>query len=372
MMRMLFVLVLAAIGLTSPFTQVTSQGKRELLPNEKAGPSLKVGDLAPALTVTKWLQGDAVAMFKPGKVYVVEFWATWCGACTRSMPHLAELQARYKEQGVTIIGFTSRDIRESSNSEEQMAAFVKKRGAMLGYRFAYAGDNTTFDAWMKAAAHRSLPCVFVVDRGGRIAYIGSPLFLELALLKVLAGDASAKAIGDEMAKAVADYKALCAPFDRDQQAFLHSDPKVFFRALKEFETKYPPLADCLPATFFKLMLLLKQANPDDAKHYADKLLTKAIKQRNIFQLEVLNVLLRGRQENKDLVALAVRAADAIVRIDGGKDAYNLLRLADAYLVAGDSAKAKEYARKAVYASAGESSADQREIEKEARRLGTEK
>ena len=61
--------------------------------------SLKVGDPAPALKVTNWLQGDAVETFELGKVYVVEFWATWCGAPIRYMPHLAELQARYKDRG---------------------------------------------------------------------------------------------------------------------------------------------------------------------------------------------------------------------------------------------------------------------------------
>lgn len=68
----------------------------------------------------------------------------------------------------------------------------------------------------------------------------------------------------------------------------------------------------------------------------------------------------------------MRAAEALVRIDGGKDADSLIRLADAYLVSGDNVKAKEYARKAIAAAAGGSSADQQEIEKEARRLGAEK
>src|SRR5579871_1300484 len=138
--------------------------------------TLKVGDPAPALTVAKWRQGEPVTKFEPGKVYVVEFWATWCTACIRSMPHLAELQARYKDQGVTIIGFTSRDIRESSNSAEAVTAFVKKRGPRLEYRFAFGEDATTFDAWMKAAGHHAMPGVFVVDKSGRIAYDGSAMF----------------------------------------------------------------------------------------------------------------------------------------------------------------------------------------------------
>lgn len=120
------------------------------------------------------------------------------------------------------------------------------------------------------------------------------------------------------------------------------------------------------------MLLMKQANPGDAKDYADKVLAKAIQQKNVFVLQWLNVALLEKKENKELMAVAVRAAEALVRIDDGKDAYSLIRLANTYRVSGDSAKAKEYARKAIDAAAGESPADQQEIEKEARKLVAEK
>jgi thiol-disulfide isomerase/thioredoxin len=54
--------------------------------------AVKVGDPAPPLKVEKFLKGDPVKAFKPGHVYVVEFWATWCRPCVASMPHLTELQ----------------------------------------------------------------------------------------------------------------------------------------------------------------------------------------------------------------------------------------------------------------------------------------
>ena len=73
---------------------------------------LVVGSIAPKLNVEHWVQNGGgkfpkVTDFKSGRVYVVEFWATTCGPCVQSMPHLAELQTNYADKGLQIVSISS-------------------------------------------------------------------------------------------------------------------------------------------------------------------------------------------------------------------------------------------------------------------------
>jgi len=66
-----------------------------------ADDSAKLGDKAASLDGLTYVKGEPVT-FKEGKVYVVEFWATWCGPCKTSIPHLTEIQKKYKDKNVTV------------------------------------------------------------------------------------------------------------------------------------------------------------------------------------------------------------------------------------------------------------------------------
>src|SRR5687768_7019611 len=102
-----------ALGLLTSFIGLIT-GTAEL-------PKLMVGHPAPKLQVSKWVQGEPVKEFERDKAYIVEFWATWCGPCITSIPHLNEIHNKFKDKGLVVIG---QDVWE--NKTEAVEPFIKK------------------------------------------------------------------------------------------------------------------------------------------------------------------------------------------------------------------------------------------------------
>ncbi len=137
--------------------------------------TLRVGSRAPSLRPTKWVKGSPFDPASRGQgVSVVEFWATWCGPCLESIPHLTDIQERYGAKGVKIVGLT---VEDPSNSLEVVQAFVEKQGEKISYSIAYdAADGTMQEAYMEAAEQNGIPTAFVIDKTGHIAWIGNPMY----------------------------------------------------------------------------------------------------------------------------------------------------------------------------------------------------
>lgn len=152
-----------------------------------AGAELGVGDPAPPLEVTKWVKGGPLdlAQAKGKNIVVLEFWATWCSPCVRSVPHLTKLQQQLADKGVIIVGVTSED---PDNTIEKVEKFVRNQGEKLGFTVAFDKEGKTDKAYMEAAGQEGIPTVFVIDRGGRVAWIGHPQDrLEQVLGELVAG-----------------------------------------------------------------------------------------------------------------------------------------------------------------------------------------
>jgi thiol-disulfide isomerase/thioredoxin len=167
------------------------------------------GSPAPKLEIKSWLKGSPVKEFDKNKIYVVEFWATWCGPCLQSIPHLTELAKNNKD--VTFIGVSIWEDDVDGN----IAKFVKDMGEKMDYNVAYSGNKEGMSkSWMEPAAQNGIPASFVI-KNGEIQWIGHPMSLEKPLAEIKAGTFDLNAFKtkfEESAKAtrkqMVDGKAL--------------------------------------------------------------------------------------------------------------------------------------------------------------------
>jgi len=185
--------MLLAVALLAPAAG-TKGGENESLGFDQAPkPRLTIGSVAPPLDIEHWLQTGKgafgpVTTFEADHVYVVEFWATWCGPCVASMPHLAKLQQKYADKQVQIISITA---EEPATVEPFLDRKVRGddtqtyRALTSAYCLTSDPDRSCNDAYMKAAGERGIPTAFIVGKDGHIEWIGHPMTMDDPLASIV-------------------------------------------------------------------------------------------------------------------------------------------------------------------------------------------
>ena len=140
-------------------TTTTEQSPEEI----EATNIVKLHDLAPDFTVkmldgTRYTLSDLTA---EGKVVMITFWATWCPPCRQELSHMQEaIFDRYKGTDLVVLPI--------SRGEEpgKVRALLKK----MGITFNVGLDQT--EQIYHSYATNYVPRTYVIDRNGRVAYLG--------------------------------------------------------------------------------------------------------------------------------------------------------------------------------------------------------
>jgi len=150
-------------------------------------PTLVAGADVPSIELEgiEWIKGEPVtSLNEDGKVYMIECWATWCGPCIASIPHINELHTKFADKGLVVVG-----MNVFEDGLDNIKKFVTEQGEGMSYRVAYSGgrDSVFSKLWLEAAGVSGIPHAFFV-KNGKLLFTSHPAQVDEELVTKMLGD----------------------------------------------------------------------------------------------------------------------------------------------------------------------------------------
>jgi thiol-disulfide isomerase/thioredoxin len=112
------------------------------------------------------IDADGLAQFvdqHPGKVVLIDFWATWCPPCVQLFPHTVELHKRWADRGLTVAAVSLDD----PSDESTVRRFLAEKGANFpNFISRFGASSQSVEAFDITGS--AIPFLRIYDRHGKL------------------------------------------------------------------------------------------------------------------------------------------------------------------------------------------------------------
>lgn len=344
-------------------------------PAARPEPTLTISSKAPALDIEFWVQNGRgkfkpVKAFEPGKVYVVEFWATWCGPCIAAMPHIVELQKKHADRGLQVVSISNEDLETVTEFLKRNVAKPKPSAAKdadpkalaadekpmtygeltSAYCLTTDPDQSSHEDYMTAAARNGIPCAFVVGKDGHIEWIDHPMAIDKPLESILDDKWDREAFKVEYREAESFSRRVNEIMQANSKNKFEEALKLVEQAKDEFSSPlFKSRVNSLTMTIQSDQLeYLVMKNRPESVHALEAVLKdqQPMQVNQIVWTSVAVPYINGRQVNEALVRAAIAHMSEALQAEP-ENSYLLDTQAHLYGLVNEVDKAIELQKKAV-------------------------
>jgi len=141
--------------------------KEAAVSTEKINPPSEATTKTDIQTYLKFDEFEHHLHREDNKIYVVNFWATWCKPCIKELPYFEQVQEQYKDKNVEVVLVSLDDIRKL---ETKIIPFVKEKNLQSTVILL---DDADYNSWIDKVSPKwsgAIPATFIYNKNKREFY----------------------------------------------------------------------------------------------------------------------------------------------------------------------------------------------------------